>query len=51
MQPKKMIANLREVEPGQVADHVLHGQSSLIGAMAWMFGLSFLLTFVLNQTA
>ena len=48
MQPKKAFDHLRQVRPKQVADRVLHGRSSIVGAMAWMFGLSFLLTFVLG---
>jgi hypothetical protein len=48
MQPKKVLDSLRQVQPQQVADSVLHGRSSIIGAMAWMFGLSLLLTFVLG---
>ena len=48
MQPKKILDRLREVEPRQVAGRALHGRSSIIGAMTWMFGLSFLLTLVLG---
>ena len=39
----------RDVTADYVAQyHQLHGRSSIVGAMAWMFGLSFLLTFVLG---
>jgi len=48
MQPKKVLNSLREVQPKEVAGRVLHGRSSIIGAMMWMCGLSFLLTFVLG---
>jgi hypothetical protein len=48
MQPKKVLNSLREVQPREVADSVLHGRSSIIGAMMWMCGLSFLLTFMLG---
>ena len=48
MQPKKAMNNLQQVEPRQVAERLLHGRSSIVGAMAWMFGLSFVLTFALG---
>jgi hypothetical protein len=48
MQPKKVLDSLRQVQPKQVAESVLHGRSSIIGAMTWMFGLSFLLTLMLG---
>ena len=36
------------MEPKQAAEQVLLGRSSLLGAMAWMFGLSFVLTLLLG---
>ena len=48
MQPKKILDRLREVELGQVTGRALHGRSGIIGAMTWMFSLSFLLTFVVG---
>lgn len=48
MQPKKAMNNLQQVEPRQVAERLLHGRSTVLGAMVWMFGLSFVLTFALG---
>jgi hypothetical protein len=45
MELKKTLAH---VQPGQMADQVWRGRSGIWGAMAWMFGLSLLLTFVLG---
>ena len=48
MQPKKILDHLRQAQPNQVAENMLHGRSSLVGAMTWIFGLSFVLTLVLG---
>jgi len=36
------------METSEIADGVLNGRSSLLGAMGWMFGLSFVLTLFLG---
>lgn len=36
------------VDTSEIADGVLNGRSSLLGAMGWMFGLSFVLTLFLG---
>ena len=48
MRPSKLLDKARRSHPKQRVDQVLHGRSSIIGAMCWMFGLSFLVTLVLG---
>jgi len=36
------------METSEIADRVMYGRSSLLGAIAWMFGLSFILTILLG---
>lgn len=45
MQPKRF---LEGIEPSKAIDRTLNGRSGIVGAMAWMFGLSFVLTLVLG---
>jgi hypothetical protein len=45
MQPRRF---LEGIQPGNALDRTLNGRSSILGAMAWMFGLSLLLTFALG---
>jgi hypothetical protein len=48
MQPRRILENLQRAEQGQLVGGVLHGRSSIVGAMGWMLGLSFLLTLALG---
>jgi amino acid transporter len=48
MLAKKALNNLKRAEPKQIAGRMLHGHSSIVGAMLWMFAVSVLLTFALG---
>ena len=45
MQPKRFLGGLH---PARAVDRTLNGQSSIVGAMIWMFGLSLALTLTLG---
>lgn len=45
MQPKRFLDG---IQPREAVDRALNGRSGIIGAMGWMFGLSFLLTLILG---
>lgn len=48
MLAKKALNNLKSAEPKEMASIMLRGDSSIIGAMLWMFAVSILLTFALG---
>ena len=48
MLAKKALNNLKRSEPKEMAGRMLHGHSSIVEAMLWMFGISVLLTFALG---
>jgi hypothetical protein len=48
MLAKKAFNNLKRSEPKEMAGRMLHGDSSIAGAMLWMFAVSVLLTFALG---
>src|SRR4051812_26330322 len=48
MLAKKALNNLKRAEPKEITGRILHGDSSIAGAMLWMFGISILLTFALG---
>jgi len=48
MRPGKLLDRARRAQPKRIAGEVVHGHSSIVGAMGWMFCVSFLLTLVLG---
>lgn len=48
MLAKKALNNIKRAEPKEMAGRMLHGHSSIVGAMLWMFAVSVLLTFALG---
>lgn len=48
MRPGKLLDRARRAQPKRIAGEVVHGHSSIVGAMGWMFCVSFLLTLLLG---